>query len=122
MSYKLTHEKRETYLYFHVEGQDSLDVSKAYFIEVFRLAGELGYQLILIDEALKGSLSVMEMYQLTEMISDLQGSAILKIAFIDRNADNPGDQEFGITVVRNRGMNARRFSNVEAGEAWLLEK
>jgi len=120
MSYTLTHEERNGYIYFHVEGQDSLEVSKAYFTEVFRQAEELGFQYVLIDEALEGGLSTIEMYELTEMISEIHNGSILKVAFVDQYANNTSEQEFGVTVVRNRGMNAERFSTVEAAEGWLL--
>jgi len=118
--FNLTHEERDSYIYFYVEGEDSLDVSKAYFSEVFRLAGELGYQNILIDEALKGGLTILEMYELTDLIPDMQNGYAFKVAFVDRYANNAADQEFGVTVVRNRGMNAERFSSVEEGKDWLL--
>ena len=122
MSFTLTNEEREGYIYFHVEGRDSLEVSKAYFSEVFRQAAELGYKKILIDEALEGGLNTIEMYDLTEMISSVENKALLKVAFVDHDAKNATDQEFGVTVVRNRGMNAKRFSSVEEARDWLLSK
>ncbi|HEC28111.1 MAG TPA: hypothetical protein ENI65_00790 [Gammaproteobacteria bacterium] len=119
MPYKLMYEKRDGYLYFHVTGEDTLAVSKAYFEEIFETSRTLDMHHILIDEDLKGALSTMEIYELTESIPEMARGQYYKIAFIDKNSTNSEEQEFGVTVARNRGLDAQRLSSVSEGEAWL---
>ena len=121
MPYKLHYEKRDRYLYFHVTGEDNLEVSKAYFKEVFETSRTLDMHYILIEEDLKGALSTMEMYELTDSLPDLAKGRYYKLAFIYRNATNREEQEFGVTVARNRGLDAQRLNSISEAEAWLTK-
>ena len=117
--YKLEHQPRDGYVYFKVTGEDSLETSLAYFQEVFDIAISMESPHILIDEYLDGDLSTIEMYELTEKIPDMQKGHVFKVAFVDSQAKNPAEQEFGVTVVRNRGMDGRKFGNIDDAVAWL---
>ena len=48
------------------------------------------------------------------------GFANIRIAFVDRNADELPMMQFGETVARNRGIDGRVFANEADAEAWLM--
>ena len=73
---------------------------------------------LLIEENFPNQLSLTEIYTLTVEISKMLKTP-LKIAFVDRMAEQNQLNMFGETVAVNRGVYGRVFSDIRAAEEWL---
>ena len=118
MSYRLTCETRKNYLFCHVEGEDSLETSRAYWREIAGKCDELGLSKVLVEEELEGQLTDQEMFQ---MCSELPEIGLLgkQIAFVDLRLNHDEGNLFGETVAVHRGINAMIFNKVKEAERWL---
>jgi hypothetical protein len=82
-------------------------------------AAEKGYRDILADcLALKGKLSVADMYELGKTMAEhcLKKSLAVRVAMIGQAPTITG---FGAQVARNRGLSVRTFTDRQAGLDWL---
>ena len=112
-------ENREGYLYAYVSGEwDSLVISKEYFHRVIEEAYKRESKRLLIEENFPNQLSLTEIYTLTVEISKMLKTP-LKIAFVDRMAEQNQLNMFGETVAVNRGVYGRVFSEIRQAEEWL---
>lgn len=117
--YQISFEQRPKYLYVYVEGdKDSYAISHAYWTEVARECAEKQVKHVMIDENLTESVSVAEMYQIASEIPGMFSG--IRIAFVDRHADQAEINEFGELVAQNRGVTGKFFVDVPSAEAWLL--
>ena len=112
-------EDREGYLYAYVSGEwDSLVISKEYFHRVIEEAYKRESKKLLIEENFPNQLSLTEIYTLTVAISKMLKTP-LKIAFVDRMAEQNQLNMFGETVAVNRGVYGKVFSHIREAEEWL---
>lgn len=121
LPFRITFEHRPEYLYAYVEGDnDSYDVSIAYWKLTASEARTAGYRKVLVDENIAGVVTMAEMYQVaSDLAAVVQG---IKIAYVDRFADQAELNEFGELVAQNRGIVGRFFVDIAEAEAWLLEQ
>ena len=119
MSYHLSVETRKNYLYCHVEGEDSLETSRAYWREIAGKCNELGLSKVLVEEELEGQLSDQEMFQVCSELSEI-GLLGKQIAFVDLHLNHEEGNQFGETIAMHRGINAMIFNKVKEAERWLL--
>ena len=90
MNFSIDFQTRKSYLYAHVTGTDSVDVSLAYCRQIAEEGLRLNLSEILIDEDLEGQLTDTEMYEVTSQLGDIGFAQFEKIAYIDRHADHGG--------------------------------
>ena len=110
---------REGFLYAYVSGErDSLAISIEYFHRVVEEAYKRESKRLLIEENFPNQLSLTEIYTLTVEISKMLKTP-LKIAFVDRMAEQNQLNMFGETVAVNRGVYGRVFSDIREAEKWL---
>ena len=119
MDYKLKKEDKGDYLYFHVTGTDSLEVSKAFWREIIETSTNLNCQKILVDEELEGSVPVGDIFEVITSGLDIHDVMSMKIAFVDRFSEQMEENIFGERVATNRGINGKVFNNIEEAEQWL---
>jgi len=118
--YSITFEMRPQYLYAYVKGDaDSYDISHAYWSDIAAECAKLGVEKLLVDEDLAEPMqSMSEVFQGASERS-FMGLSGLKIAFVDRHADQHEQNLFGELVATNRGLFCKVFGSLEDGEAWL---
>jgi len=117
--YQISFDQRPEYLYAYVGGEhDSYAISHAYWTEVARECAEKQVKRVMIDENLTESVSVAEMYQIASEIPGMFSG--IRIAFVDRHADQAELNEFGELVAQNRGVTGKFFGDIPSAEAWLL--
>ena len=117
--YSLIIEERKSYLYANVSGEDSMEVSLAYWQEVLDACKRLNYCKILIEEDLEGSPSTLDYFEFGESLANMVQGLYLKIAFVDRHANHTPDNIFAELVAVNRGVNVKLCKNIEEAEDWL---
>ncbi len=119
MDYDLVFEHRVSYLYAAITGrQDSLRIDQNYFGKILKECRAAGYQCVLIEENLGTQLSTADMFYAAEGAAALDIGG-LKVAFVDRFPSHIEGNRFGETVAKNRGLNVKLFSNIDAAKAWL---
>ncbi len=120
-AYKLRFENRPGYLYAYVEGsKDSFEISKQYWMEVAAECRRTDCSRVLVEEDIPEAISMGEAYELATEIPTL-GFSRIKIAFVDRYADQVELNQFAELVATNRGVNGRFFTQFDEAENWLLE-
>jgi hypothetical protein len=118
--YQIRFEDRETYLYASVTGEkDSLEVSVAYWTDVFTEMRIRNTNKVLVTEDFKDVVSAMDMYMLIEEIQKL-GLTDLQIAFVDKELSQFELNKFAETVAVNRGIYGKIFNSEAEAERWLL--
>jgi hypothetical protein len=119
MDYTLKKEDRGDYIYFHVTGSDSLEVSKAFWREIIETSTQQNYKKILVDEDLEGSVPIGDVYEVITSGLDIGDIRSIKIAFVDKYQEHMAENIFGESVATNRGLNAKVFTNIDEAEQWL---
>lgn len=108
------------YLYAYVTGpKDSLEVSRRFWREIYTRSVEIECQSLIVEEDFPNQLSTTEIFQVSELISELFGSTI-KIAHVDRQLSDMDLNSFAETVVVNRGVHARVFNRLDEAEKWII--
>jgi hypothetical protein len=119
--YRIKFELRPDYLYAYVSGEhDSLSISLAFWREIADECRKTQAGKILIEEDIKESVSMLEMYQVAEEIPRM-GFANVLIAFVDRFLEQQDLNRFGEIVATNRGLRGKIFNEVQEAEKWLRE-
>lgn len=112
-------EDRDGFLYAYVSGEeDSVAISEEYFQRTINEAYKRDKKKLLIEENFPNQPSVIDIYTVTVSISKML-TAPLKIAFVDRMAEQNSLNMFAETVAVNRGVHGRVFSDIRAAEKWL---
>ena len=120
-AYSITFEHRPNYLYVYVKGDsDSYEISKAYWSEVSAECAEHNVRKLLVDEDLAAPMSSMSEVFHGASERSFMGLSGLKIAFVDRHAEQHEQNLFGELVATNRGLFCKVFSTLEEGEKWLV--
>lgn len=118
--YQITFEQRPEYLYVYVTGDaDSYEISRSYWLEVSAMRAETGYKKILIEEDIPEAISISDMYRLASELPQM-GLFGVRLAFVDRYAEQNELNEFGELVAVNRGIMGKIFNDLTAAEEWLL--
>ncbi len=119
--YNLSFEKRDSYRYVYVEGEeDSFEISHQYWTEVAKECERTGMMKLLVEENIVGNGPMPDMFNLSAALPDM-GFSDRKIAFVDCIADQAELNSFGELVAVNRGLNVKMFDNISAAEEWLLD-
>ena len=121
--YSITFEVRPQYLYAYVKGDaDSYEISHAYWTEVSAECARHEARKLLIDEDLAEPVDSRSDVFKGAAERSFMGLAGVKIAFVDRHPDHQDENLFGELVSTNRGLFCKVFSDMQAGEAWLLSE
>lgn len=120
MSYKLTIDKKPTYLHFIVTGRNSKENVARYLAEIRRECMARNCFRVLIEERLEGPrLGTVDVFHIAAEGS-LQARSLLKaVAYVDVNAEG-NLMKFAETVALNRALPVAVFSTVADAERWLL--
>ena len=120
-AYKLRFDNRRGYLYAYVEGHvDSFEISKQYWMEIADECRKFDCSRVLVEEDIPEAISMGDAYELATEIPTL-GFSRVKIAFVDRHADQVELNQFAELVATNRGIHGRFFTEFDEAEKWLLE-
>ncbi len=121
MSYNLTLETHDDYLYARITGRDSMENSLAYWTQVAEAVQSAGLKKILVEELLEGEPDTLGTYQVATTVAALFSHYPVRLAFVDPHHIDSETNSFSVTVTRNRGINVRLFGSREEAEPWLLE-
>jgi hypothetical protein len=117
MDYQL----REGYLRLNVSGpRDSVELSLLYWKEAAATCRRLGFDRLLVIEALGAPTDILEYYEVALRLPDILRG--IKVALVDMD---PGEYElnrFGEDVAVNRGAIVRLFLHEDEAVAWLLNE
>lgn len=118
--YQLTFEQRPEYLYAYITGdRDSYEISRGFWLEIAEMSQNTGYKKVLIEEDIPEAVSISDMYRLATELPQM-GFYGVRVAFMDRYAEQNDLNEFGELVAVNRGMMGKIFNDINAAEEWLL--
>ena len=119
MSYRLTVEKRPSYLYTKVVGERTPENALRYLQEVYSVCANNHYSAVLLDMHLEGpSLNTTQIFEvISQRVND--GVRLSKIAYVEGEVDDAAMPAFAETVAVNRGVNVRRFEDVASAASWL---
>jgi len=119
--YSITFELRPDYLYAYIKGDaDSYEISNAYWLEISAEIASSKAQKLLVDEDLSQPVESMSDVFKGASERSFMGLSGVKIAFVDRHADQHEQNLFGELVATNRGLYCKVFSDFEEGERWLV--
>jgi hypothetical protein len=119
--YSITFEVRPHYLYAYVKGDaDSYEISNAYWQEVSAEIAKHKMEKLLVDEDLSQPIGSMSDIFKGASERSFMGLSGVKIAFVDRHADQHEQNLFGELVATNRGLYCKVFSDFNEGENWLV--
>ena len=119
--YSITFELRPDYLYAYIKGDaDSYEISNAYWLEISAEIASSKAQKLLVDEDLSQPVESMSDVFKGASERSFMGLSGVKIAFVDRYADQHEQNLFGELVATNRGLYCKVFSDFEEGERWLV--
>jgi hypothetical protein len=117
--YTITFEIFPQYLYAYVEGKTATyDISKSYWTEILEKAKELNCNKILVYENIKNTVNLEIMYDVMMYLIPIINNT--KIAFVDKELDQNALNEIGIYMIKNAGIDAGIFYNVDQARTWLL--
>ncbi len=119
MSYRTTYDKRSDYLYARIEGPESYTEAVKFWHDLANLAAKEGFTKFLVVDNVVGSLSTAEHFHLSLIVAELFIG--LQVAFVDSKAETFKKNQFGETVVVNRGVLAEVFHSEEEALRWLLK-
>lgn len=118
--YNIEFEHRPKYLYALVSGKDdSLEITRSYWQKMLDECRTHGFNKLLVEENLEGSLSMHEVYEFASEYLQMGFHNIL-IAFVDRHPEQRQLNRFGELVATNRGGRIRVFDSVSDAKQWLL--
>lgn len=118
--YHITFEHCDGYLHVYVGGEeDSMEISLAYWTDIATYCEEHGFSKILVEEDFKTDNSILDTYEFISQ-ADISDFVKIKIAFMDRHPEQANTNLFGETVARNRGIQARIFTDLQEAAQWLL--
>jgi hypothetical protein len=118
--YTIEFEHRPKYLYALVSGKDdSLEITRSYWQKMLDECRKHGFDKLLVEENLEGSLSMQEVYEFASEYARMGFREIL-VAFVDRYPEQRQLNRFGELVATNRGGRIRVFDSVTDAKQWLL--
>jgi sugar phosphate isomerase/epimerase len=120
--YNLTIQERNSYLYAHVSGKDSMEAALVYWQEIIDTCKRLKYSKILVEEDLQGSPETVDYFEFGEFLAKIAGGWQIKIAFVDHHEDHAQDNHFAENVSFNRGVNVKVCMSIKDAEDWLFSQ
>lgn len=118
-TFEIQYQEGEGYLYALISGkEDSVAAALEYWRRVIDECHKRGLKSLLVEEDFPNQPTTEEIFTVTSAIPKM-GSAGLKIAFVDREAEHNDLNIFGETVAVNRGVFGRVFNSKEDAIAWL---
>lgn len=99
--------------------RDSMEVSRGYWSRIAAECVRSGIFRVLVEEDFPNSMSEVELYELVTQAEDTLRQ--LRIAFVDRRAEQSESNRFAETVARNRGLAVRVFEDLENATLWLRD-
>jgi len=118
VTYKLILERRPTYLYAQVRGQNSPETVLAYLAELMEECHRRDCFRVLIDERLDGPrLEAGDVFSVASEGAMNALGVFHAIAYVDRHMGEMAD--FAETVAINRGMPVKIFLALAQAEAWI---
>lgn len=118
MGYDIRYEARLGYLFAHIEGPETYDNALDFWKDLRREAVTGNFSKLMVVDEVTGTLSTTQIFTLSTEIARLHTGAA--IAFVDPKKETLEANRFGETVLANRGVNGRVFTNEEEAEEWLL--
>jgi len=121
MSYTIDFINADNFLHILVQGKESYANSLEYSQTIIRHCETTGERNILLEEKLKGELSVFEIYRISTYLIKILFSKnlILNIAYLDETQAHTIKNYFAENVFVNRGVNVKFFRVYNDAEKWL---
>lgn len=117
--YKLKFEYHPKYLFAQVGGgNDSLRVSKDYWLKVLSEGEHHDYNKILIVEDLEGKLSYSDTYEFSMWLTKSCLHNFL-VAFVDLRPHHQDSNELAELLASNRGFPIKTFADTTEAAEWL---
>ena len=118
--YELTFDRRPFYLHAFIKSDAmSVDISLRYLREIADKCITLRYTRLMIERSIPQTLSESELETVAiEFI--LMGMADIKVAFLDKRAENLEPLRSAMIARNSRGAWADVFTNIDEAERWLL--
>lgn len=119
MSYELTFDYRDGYLFAQVVGpEDTLEISLAYWAEIAAECAVSGVRRLLVLEQLRSNSTQADMEENIKVLGQI-GFRNVRIAFVDPYED-AAMMALGEARARQAGLTGRAFRSVEEAESWLM--
>lgn len=101
-----------------VSEQDSLDMSKDFWLRILAEGEKRRYKKILIEENIEGNLTASEIYDFSVWLSKQKVDNVL-VAFTDVHTEHLESNQFGELIATNRGFRVRVFATRDEAIKWL---
>jgi len=117
-AYILVLEVRPDFLHALIKGkEDSYETTMSAVTEIARFCHDRKIEKVLVEHAIPGRLTTMEVFKMASQLPDLYGDVI--VGFVIHLHEIPDNPRFLETVAVNRGGLGRLFGNVREAEEWL---
>lgn len=117
MAYQLSFEYRQGYLFIIMTGQESYDAAVQFWQDLSAKARAEQLTRFMIIDQVKGRLDTSEHFYISTLVARLFAGKV--IAYVDPKAETFENNQFGETVVTNRGVVAKVFHTETEAEVWL---
>lgn len=119
--FNILYEERNGYFYAFFSGKrNGLEDAKQYWLKAIEECNRHGFNRLLVEQDFPVPLSRIDTFYLAEAIAQM-AIRRLKVAFVDRDIEQSGNNLFAETVAVNRGGVGKVFTNLADAEAYLLE-
>jgi len=120
MVYRVTSERRHHYLHVRMEGPESYQEAVRFWRWLSDQSRALGIDEFMIVDEVRGRLSMVDHFEISEIVAKLFAGK--RIAYVDPKADTWDANEFGGTVINNRGGRAQVFKTEADAHLWLITR
>lgn len=120
MVYRVTSERRHHYLHVRLEGPESYQEAVRFWQWLAEQARTAGVDEFMIVDEVQGRLSVVDHFEISEIVARLFAGK--RIAYVDPKAETWDANEFGGTVINNRGGRAHVFRSEADAHHWLITR
>ncbi|HTX73841.1 MAG TPA: hypothetical protein VMC79_13505 [Rectinemataceae bacterium] len=117
MPYRISYERTPDYLLVRMEGEEAFAEAIRFWQELARLAAEELISRFLIVDTVVGQLSTTEHFEISEVVARLFVGK--RIAYVDPKEHTYESNQFGETVILNRGGFVKLFVSEADAHAWL---
>jgi hypothetical protein len=117
--YTIVFEDHPNYLYALVHGEKyDYAVLSGFLREIASEVRSRGYEQVLIEENISAAASEEDIYRAAIELPEF-GYAGIRMAYVDRFADQREINEFGRKVAIDNGIDVRQFTDIGHAAAWL---
>ncbi len=120
MVYRVTSERRHHYLHVRLEGPESYQEAVRFWKWLADQGRALGVDEYMIVDEVQGRLSMVDHFEISEVVARLFAGK--RIAYVDSKAETWDANEFGGTVINNRGGRAQVFRTEADAHRWLITR